>query len=319
MKHIVKIIAITLLPLLLASCDKTPAPPMLFGASVRAGFEPVYLAREQGYFSALNLRISEYASAAEVKQALRDHTLHMAAITLDEALQLSRDIPDLKIVLLLDASNGADALLAQPGIGNMQQLQGRRVGVGAAPAAYFLSLALKSAGMQSGQVETIPLPAEEQEAAFRAHKVDALVATEPQRTRLLESGAQLVFDSARVPGKLLDVLVVRDDDIGKFHHEMLELVRGWQRGLDYLHAQPDKAAQAMAAHEKVAPEPLAKAMQGIEWLDLQRNRDLLLGEQPAVGASVEPVQRYLLERRLINMGADASTLLDTTLLDEAKR
>ena len=320
MKCIIRIIAAVLLPVLLAACDKPPVPPLAFGANLWAGYEPVYLARELGYFSAVNLRLAEYANASDVKKAFVKHELQIAAVTLDEALQLRRDIPDLKIVLLFDASKGADAILAQPGIADMKQLQGRRVGVeNSVREEYFLSLALRSAGMQAGQVEVVHLPGAEQEAAFRAHKVDALVTSEPVRTRLLDAGAQVLFDSSRVPGKILDVLVTRDDDMGRYHHEMVELVRGWQRALEYLRSQPDKAMQIMGRHEHIDAVQFGRAMQGIELLGMQRNSELLLSEPPEVGAGVEAVQRFLLERGLINMGADTSTLLDTTLLAGVKQ
>lgn len=315
MRCIIRIIAAVLLPLLLAACDKTPTPPLVFGANLWAGYEPVYLARELGYFSADNLRLAEYGNAADVKRAFLKHELHLAAVTLDEALQLRGDVPDLKIVLLCDASNGADVILAQSGIADLKQLQGRRVGVGnSVQGEYFLSLALRSAGMQAGQVEVVHLPDAEQEAAFRAHKVDALVTAEPARTRLLGMGAQVLFDSSRVPGKILNVLVTRDDDMGRYHNEMVELVRGWQRALEYQRSQPDKAAQIMGQHEHMDAAQFGRAMQGIELLGMQRNRELLLGEPPAVGVGVEAVQRFLLERGLINMGADTATLLDTSLL-----
>lgn len=237
MKSIIRIILAVLMPLLLASCNKTPVPPMVFGANAWPGYEPAYLARELGYFSADNLRLAEYADAAAVKQALLKHELHMAAVTLSDALQLRRDIPDLKIVLLLDSSTGGDSIPAQ--------------------------------------------------------------------------------DGSHVPGKMLNVLVTRDDDMGRYHNEMVQWARGWQRALEYIRTQPDKAAQIMAQHEHMDVAQFGKAMHGIELLGMQRNRDLLLGEQPAVGGDVEAVQRFLLERGLINMGADTSTLLDTTLLSGA--
>jgi len=304
--------------LLLASCDKTPVPPLVLGASVWPGYEPIYLAREQGYFAEVNLRLSEQASPAEVKAAFRKHELHVAAVSLDEALQLRRDIPDLKIVLLSDASKGADVILAQSGISNMKQLQGRRVGIAnSTQAAYFLNLALKSAGMQAGQVEVVSVPVEAQEAAFRAHKVDALVGVEP--ARMLETGAQILFDSSRVQGKIFHVLVTRDEDIGRYHHDIVGLLRGWRRALEFIRTEPDKAVQAMAAREKITPAQFGKALQGIELLGMQRNSELLVGEQPAVGASVDELQHFMLERGLINMGADTATLLDTGPLTEAMK
>lgn len=319
MRFFAKMLALALLSALLAACNKTPKPPLLFGSDLRPGYEPAYLARELGYFSTVNLRLSEYANATAVQQAFRNHAIQLAAVTLDEALQLNRDIPDLKIVFLCDASNGADVVLAQPGIADMKQLQGHRVGVeNTARGAYFLNLVLKSAGMQAGQVEVVTLPVAEQESAFRAHKVDALVTAEPLPAHSLEGGAHVLFDSARVPGKILDVLVARDDDIGRYHNEIMEWVQGWNRALEYIHAQPDKAMQLMSTHEHMDTAQFGKTMQGIELLGIQRNGELLLGEPPAVGASVEAVQRFLLDRGLINMGADTATLLDTSLLGKVK-
>lgn len=318
MKLIAGIFVAALL-LLLASCDKTPAPPVVFGVSAWTGYESAYLAQEQGYFAGANLRLAGYGSDSEVIKAFREHAVQVAAMPLGAALLLRRDIPDLKIVLLLDVSNGADALLAQPGITTMQQLQGRSVGVDkSGQGAYFLSMALQSAGMQAGQVNSIALSGNEQEAAFRAHKVDAVVAAGAGRSRLLESGAKVLFDSSSVPGKIYDVLVVRDDEIGKYHGELMGLVRGWQRALEFIAAQPDQSTQSMATREKVTPAQFGKAMQGIELLGVQRNRDLMLGDTPAVGAAVDALQRFLLGQGLINMGADTSALLDTTLLPKDK-
>ena len=315
MKLIAVMITALLLPVLLAACDKTPAPPMVLGANAGPGYEPIYLANELGYFVQANLRLAEYASASEVKQAFSKHELNIAAVSLEDALQLNRDIPDLKIVLLLDVSNGANVILAQPGMNDIKQLQGHRVGAeNSMRAAYFLSLALRSAGMQAGQVERVALSVPEQELAFRAHKVDALVTSEPLRSRLLESGAQAVFDSSRVAGKIFDVLVVRDEDIGRYHNQLVEWVRGWNRALEYLQAEPVKAVQIMARHEHIDAAQFGKAMQGIEWLGVQRNRELLAGETQAVVDAVEVVQRFLLERGQINMGAESASLLDTSLL-----
>jgi NitT/TauT family transport system substrate-binding protein len=310
-------IAAVLFLALLASCNRAPAPPMVFGANVWPGYEPVYLARELGYYSGANLRLAEFGNNSEVMQAFRNQMIQVAAVTLDEALLLHRDIPDLKIILLFDASNGADVIMAQPGITDLKQLQGRRVGVeNTALGAYFLSLALDSAGMQARQFDIVPLPVDEQEKAFRAHKVDAVVTFEPVRTRLLADGAQQIFDSSRVPGRILDVLVTRDEYIGEYHHELVQLLQGWRRALDYLKAEPGKAMQTMAGREHIDAVQFSKAMQGLELFGLQRNQELLLGEPPAIAASLEQAQRFMLDRGLLQIGGDASMLVDSTILSE---
>ena len=320
MRFVFRIIPVLLLPVFLLACSKTPVPPLGFGSDLKPGYEPVYLARELGYFSTGNLRFSEYAHAAEVQQAFHSRSIQAAAVSLAVALQLSRDIPDLKIAMIFDASQGADVILAQHDMTELKQLQGHRVGMeNSAQAAYFLSLALKSAGLQYGQVEVVPLPADDLESSFRNHQVDALVTSVPVSEHLSGAGARVLFDSTRLPGKMIDVLVARDEDIGRYHNELMEIVQGWNRALKYLRAEPDKSLEVMAKHEKMDTAQFSHIMKNYELMGAQRNGELLSGEQPLVGANVEAVQRFLLERGLISMGADTATLLDTSLLSNTRQ
>ncbi|MDR2195108.1 MAG: hypothetical protein LBE50_00700 [Gallionellaceae bacterium] len=99
-----------MLVLLLAACDKTPQPPMMYGGGERVSDAPIWLADELGYYADVNLKLAGYANSAEVTQALRERKVQVAILTLDEALLLRRDIPDLKIVLLLaEYADGAHA------------------------------------------------------------------------------------------------------------------------------------------------------------------------------------------------------------------
>lgn len=93
---------------LLAGCDKGVQPPVVFGAVPRTGVESVYLARELGYLPAERLQLVDYANAAEVKLAFLNRKVELAAFTLEEALLLRREVPDLKIILLFDAAVAAD-------------------------------------------------------------------------------------------------------------------------------------------------------------------------------------------------------------------
>jgi hypothetical protein len=109
MKSGLRIVAVVMALALLAACNRKPQPPLVFGASTWPGYEPVYLARELGYFKDTNLRLVDYDSPAEVEQAFRNRSIQLAAITLDKALLLRRDIPELKIILLFDTAAGEPA------------------------------------------------------------------------------------------------------------------------------------------------------------------------------------------------------------------
>jgi ABC-type nitrate/sulfonate/bicarbonate transport system substrate-binding protein len=236
-KTLYGIVAAIVLPLLLPACDKAPQPPMVFGASAWPAYEPVYLAREQGQFQGINLRLDEYNDPAAVEQAFRNHKIQLAALTLDRALLLRLDIPELKIVLLFDTETPAT-----------------------------------------------PVSSQRTESARR-----------------------------------MDVLIMRDEDIGQYHQEMRQFLQGWRRALDYMHSDPDKAVSIMARHEHVTPAQFNRALQGFELYDLQRNQQLMIGEPPPIGGAIEVAQRALLNQGKLNIGLEPSMLLDSTLLAESSK
>ncbi len=154
------IIAAALLTLLLTACDKTPQPPMVLGASTWPGYEPMFLARDQGYFQGNNLRLEEFKSPAETEEAFRNRKIHLAAVTLENALLLRRDIPDVKIILVFDSAPGKrmDVLVTRDEtIGQYHQeihqlLQGWR------KAVDYLHGNQEQAALSMARREGIPLP-----------------------------------------------------------------------------------------------------------------------------------------------------------------
>lgn len=221
-KKLFKAMAVTLCLLLLASCEKGVKPPLVFGAGAWPGFEPVYLAGDLGYLPAEHVRLVQYASAGEVRQAFLSHSIHVAGLSLEDALALRRDLPDLKIVL--------------------------------------------------------------------------------------------VFGQARAGDKAFEVLVTRDDDIGDYHREMVQFAQGWRRALDYVHNEPAKAILAMAKHAHLDSQQFDKAWQDVDLFDVQRNRALLAGDNPELGARINAVQRDMLSKGRLSIGVEPAMLLDGSLL-----
>jgi ABC-type nitrate/sulfonate/bicarbonate transport system substrate-binding protein len=122
-KSVLAAFVVALLSLFVSGCDRKPQPPLVFGAAVWPGYEPVYLARSLGYYSKANLRLAEYTRESEVAQAFRNHSIQVAALTLEQALLLRRDIPETKIILLFDkVDSRMDVLVTRDeSIGEHQQ------------------------------------------------------------------------------------------------------------------------------------------------------------------------------------------------------
>ncbi len=262
--------------LLLAACSSESQHPLRIGSNQWIGYEPVYLARDLGYLSEKNVWLVEMRSASQVLDLLASGNLEGGMLTLDETLTaVQRGVP-LEVVAVMDISDGADVLLARPGI-DLKGLKGRRVGVeNTAVGAMLLEGALKAAGLKVADVELVPLEVSEHEAAYLQGKVDAVVTFEPTRTRLLKQDARQIFASSRIPNQIIDVLVVRGDmGNGERERQIRLLVAAYFKSLDYMRLHMQVAAERIAPRLHLSADEVLNSYKGIRLATLEMNREFL--------------------------------------------
>ncbi len=297
--------------LLLTACSDKYVQPLVFGAVTWPGYEPAYVARELGYLKEDQAHLAEFTNSTEVLRAFRNGQLDIAAVTLDEALSLRRGVPDLQIFLVTDFSNGADVLMVRHGIENLGQLKGKRIGVEkTALGAYYLSLILHTANLASNEVDIVSLPLDEQARAFREGKVDAVVTFDPVRSELLRQGAEVLFDSTRVPGKIVDILVIRGADARAQKAHLHEFVSAWFRALNVIQHNSTRAYPIMARREQVPLAQLEHAMPGLLLLDRKLNLQQFAGNPSTLLSTGTEIQHILKENGLVTGSDDLSQLIN---------
>jgi NitT/TauT family transport system substrate-binding protein len=303
--------------LALSMCVQRQEPLLRVASNVWPGYETLYLARSLGYYDDKNIRLVEMPSNNQVSQALRNGMIEAACLTLDEALSLMQDGMDLRVVLVMDVSLGADVVLARPEIDSLKALRGKRIGVeNAAVGAVMLDAALQAGGLQAQDVTIIPLTVDEHAAAYLAGKVDAAVTFEPVRSTLLKEGARILFDSSQVPGRIVDVLVVRSE-IAAAHAEALKKVlKGHFLAREYLASQPQDAAKRMAP--RLNGDALAQ-FAGLNVPDLKENRELLGGNPPSLRNTAHELADLMLRRKLLQRPVSVERLADPSFLPEGNK
>lgn len=292
------IVAAGALSLPSAGCLR-PDRPLRVGASAWPGYEPLFLARDLGAYEGQPIQLIELSSATEVIRAYRDGLIDVAPVTGVEALLAARGREGERIVLVCDLSKGADVVVARSGISSLADLKGRRVGAETtALGAYVLARALERAGLVPADVQVVPVLLPEHDSALTSGTVDALVTFEPHRTRLLGSGARLLFDSAQVPGEIVDVLLTHRHLEPAQERALAALVRGWFAALEHLHAAPVDAAARMARREGVSPRQFLDSLAGLELPDREAGARLLgrdaHGLAPALGRLADTMRRHRL-------------------------
>lgn len=301
----------------LCGCGLEPDPLLRVATHVWPGYELLYLAREQGYYDERQIRLVELTSATETARALRTGAVEAGALTLDEVLSLIDQGVDARIVLAFDDSTGADVLLARPDIVDLAGLRGRRIGVeNSAVGALMLDAALRAAGLTPADVILMPLTADEQEVAYRAGKVDAVVSFEPAASQLRAEGARPLFDSRQLPHQIVDVLVVRSDALPRHGRGLERLIAGYFRALRDWRDRTVQVAPLLAPRLGLTPVDMTDSFQGLRLFDLDDNRRLLAGSPSPLERTARTLGEWMAARRLLR-AAPPELLVDARWLPAA--
>jgi NitT/TauT family transport system substrate-binding protein len=279
----------------LQGCGEALKMSLRFAAHPWPGYEMLYLARQQGRLPADRVLLIETPSASANLRALANRTADGAALTLDEVLTArSRGLP-LVVVAVVDVSMGADVVLVRPELaGPRSTLRGLRIGIEAsATAAVMMQACLARQGLTLAQVRPVAISVDQHVEAYQHGRVDAVVSYDPASVHLQALGAVPVFSSADIPGRIVDVLAVRQDVLVAQAESIRLLVAVHFAALASWLADPAAAQPLLSARLKLPVEALAKTYSRIALPDLAANR-LWLG-QGGGEPSLMPVARSLMQ------------------------
>lgn len=312
--RLLKVGAVLLLAAWLSACDK-PTEPFRVGTNIWIGYEPLYLAQDLGLYGEAPIRMVTLPNATEAQQALRAGVVEAAALTLDEALTMQQDGVDLRVIAVMDTSHGADVLMAKPSVRSLADLKGKRVGVeSTATGVLMLHEALASVKLGVQDITMVYLTVDQHEAAFRAGRIDAVVTFEPVRTQLLAQGAHALFDSSRIPGRIVDVLVTTGANSARHAETLGLLLRGHFQALEQLRADPLKAAAHMTVRQGLSAQQVVDSFQGLHIPSLQENRQLLTGAPSPLQRSAQQLQELMLAHKMLGKASALDGMFAPDLL-----
>lgn len=306
------------LVVLLAACGFQAAYPIRIGTVVWPGYEMLYLARSLGHHDDIPVKMVEFVNTPEALRAFQNGVVEAVALTGDEFVRLAEAIPDVRAILVLDFSHGGDVVLAAEGVQNPSELRGRRIAFEPnSVSMYFLNRFLEHHSIPRESVELVPIPLERHEQALLNLEVDAVVTYEPQATRLRQTGANLIFDSANIPGEIFDLLVVREELARRRAGDLAAILAAYFKALEFSRRNPGEASERMARRVGVDPATMGAMMRKVQIPTGEENVKLLLpgGDLAA--------KLGLIERDLRRWGwiqrSGASNLVAGEIVSEAMR
>ncbi len=268
-------------PLIFAGCEWPIDSPLKVASHEWPGYEPLHLARELGFFDEQKIHVYEVPSATASIRAFRNGYIDVAALTLDEALLLLQDKVPIKVLLVMDISNGADAIVARPPIQSLKDIKDKTVGVESmALGAYMLTRALLKGGLQPENVKPIYIPFNKHEEAYKENLVDILVTFEPVKSKILQLGGKVLIDSRELPNEIFDVLVIRESALNTHLQEVKSLIKAWFKAVDYIASNKQDAAFRVARRINSSPEEFMTSLNDIILPSFEDNLGFLAGNEP---------------------------------------
>ncbi|HQN64453.1 MAG TPA: ABC transporter substrate-binding protein [Methylophilus sp.] len=312
---------VTILALLVVNgCSLSPEHPLRMAIHQWPGYELFFLARSLGLYDKNSIRLIETASASETSSALRHGIIEAGTLTLDETLNLIQDGVDVHVVLVIDASNGADAVIAKKEISNIASLRGKRIGVETgAVGAIMLDAALQEGKLIANDVTIVPLSFDEHLATWQKGDVDALVTFEPIIAQALEKGGHVLFDSSQIPSRILDVLVVSDDALKNHPDALKQLISGYFAAHDYLAQKPEDALAVIAPRLDSTPESVKSQFNGMVLLNRDQNQKILQGKPARLETLAAELSELMISRDLLQHKPNITNLAEPGFLPQVNK
>lgn len=269
-----------------SGCGPSHRQELRVGINVWPGYEFIYLAEQKGFFreEGVPVRLLEFNSLADARRAFEHGQIDGLGTTVVEVLQ-SRNSADRKptIVRVVDASDGADMILARNGIEKMAGLKGKKIGVELASLGiYVLARALEGAGLKLDDVVPVSISQTQMEEAFAKGELDAVVTYPPTSVKMLRAeGVRQVFSSAEIPDEVVDVIAF-NEDFGTVRSESIQaFLRAFDRAVEFWKTNRKEANAIMARREGITPEEFDQALtDGLKLYGRADQRRLLAVDGP---------------------------------------
>ena len=156
---------------------------------------------------------------------------------------------DSTALIVGDFSNGNDGVVLKGKGKQLADIKGQKVNlVELSVSHYLLVRALGSIGLRERDIKVVNTSDADIVGAFAAPATTAVVAWKPQLSAVLASpNAQLVFDSSKIPGEIIDLMVVSTATLAANPKLGKALVGAWYETIALMLRNDDAGKSARAA------------------------------------------------------------------------
>jgi NitT/TauT family transport system substrate-binding protein len=257
--------------------SSTPAAssqPIASGLNSWVGYSSHYVATKQELFTKEGLNVQElfFQSDSEEITAMLAGKLDIAWLTSGNAIQAAAKDSSLKIVYLVDYSDGADGIIGK-NIATPKDAKGKSLArENLLFTKVLLQAYLKQAGLTEADLKVKDMTAAESATAFAAKQVDLAVTYEPFLTKNAKLGGGNVVFSTKGTNLIADVLVVRDKFVKTRLKDLQAYFRAVDKAVKLVIAGDPEALKIAGAKMGVTAAEVKEQLAGVKLFDLATNK-----------------------------------------------
>lgn len=273
----VRRLAVFLFSLCLMACGPAPEP-LRIGTNPWPSYELLHRAQQRGYFAAEGVQVElvSFMSLGDSRRAYeRGQTDVMAATVGELLISRANTGADIQAFALINWSEGGDVLLARRDIASLADLRGKRVAF--EPGSFewvLLDAALREGGLTLADVRPVAAPHSRLPGLWREGAIDAAIAYPPYAPPL-DTDAHVLFDTARMPGVVADVLAADRALIAARKQELAAVLRAYERARQDLLRERQQVLQQMAPRLQLSAADLDTQFRGIRMVSADEQRHAL--------------------------------------------
>lgn len=302
-----------------SSAQGSNSPQTLaIGINAWPGYAGHYVAMEKDFFKPEGVDVQEtfFQDGSSALTAFLAGKVDLSWNTSGDAVQLVDKDPSIKIIKLVDYSNGSDGIVGR-GITKPQDLKGKKI---ARENLLFENILLQSylekGGLTLKDVTLIDATAADSATAFISKQVDAAVTYEPYMTKAANAGGGTVIFSSKGTNLIADIIVTREKIIQEKKAAILAYLRAVDKAVKLTNKGDEETLKIVGKKLGVSAKEAKEQIAGVKVFDI--DGDKKTGFNPSDPNNLMESLKYTVkvgtELKVISKPIDVSKLYDDSLI-----
>jgi NitT/TauT family transport system substrate-binding protein len=214
---------------------------------------------------------------------------------------------DSTALIVGDYSNGNDGVVLKGAGRKMADIKGKQVNlVELSVSHYLLARGLQSVGLSERDIKVVNTSDADIVAAWKTPAVTATVTWKPQLSEVVATpGSSLVFDSSRIPGEIVDLMVVNTKVLKENPKLGRALVGAWYETMQVMQGKGAPATAALTAMAKASGTDLKgfNAQLATTYMYWTPAAAVAAVTSPLLVTTMDSVRRFSFDKGLLGAGA----------------